>query len=241
MRRLQSTCSALHSLSDSKGVKFTMESLQIASQPPYQEKKIIPLDHIQLSHAKRLRAHPRELGIALIQRQKGSKNACGHEGIPTFDHINAEEMYCTVCKNIHQDHSVENGLNICFFCNSKKGGFKPSDNQSMSERKHFDATAELKKRIDYSNGSAEMQVSEAEIDFRDFIRERVKLLIEYSKKEAINSGAERTGANPQTTRRWLAKLVSDEGEYEEVKNEQKQKVIRMKNQDLLKLQKISHE
>lgn len=82
-----------------------------------------------------------------------------------------------------------------------------------------DATTSLRQVIDYSKGSAEMQVNgDAEPAYRNKMWE----LLEYGqttmeKKRAIYGLAELIGVSPQATRDYYEKMVSPDGPLEEYK------------------------
>lgn len=90
-----------------------------------------------------------------------------------------------------------------------------------------DRTQVVQESIDYSGGSVEMQVTGvAELEFRQWMYAGIRSKGELEKKEAINGGAERVGVNPSTTRRYLEKMISEEGKLIELRNEKRKKVIK---------------
>ena len=92
-----------------------------------------------------------------------------------------------------------------------------------------DKTELTKQLVDYGSGSIEMQVNNiTEISFRNWLMAFIKSNSTILKKTAINAGAEETGCNPVTTRRYLDKLTSDKGPLEEYKNQFRQTSIRSK-------------
>lgn len=81
-------------------------------------------------------------------------------------------------------------------------------------------TEVIKKIIDCSEGSAELQINEiAEMPYRNWLLAIIKIRKIYPRKEAINSGAELCGINPQTARRYYNKLVSEFGPLREYKDD----------------------
>src|SRR6266571_4982812 len=74
----------------------------------------------------------------------------------------------------------------------------------------------MKDVIDYQSGSAEMQVNDlAEIPYRNWLEGRLSLAEATGKplfkKQAIDAGAEKCNVSPTTTRKYLAKAVSELG------------------------------
>ncbi|MDG6949554.1 MAG: hypothetical protein JRM77_06900 [Nitrososphaerota archaeon] len=92
------------------------------------------------------------------------------------------------------------------------------------------ATELLRQTVDYSQGSREMQANgEAEVPYRGWLWGKV---VEggskgYAKQQAINSGAEKFGVSKQATRDYLDKMLSEEGPFQEVK-ENGVKYVRVK-------------
>lgn len=80
----------------------------------------------------------------------------------------------------------------------------------------IESTHILKTIVNYSQGSPEMQTNLiCERSFRDWILTEVRRLGQLVKKDAINSGAELTGASPMTISRYLDKLTSSVGPLQE--------------------------
>ncbi|MHB8567304.1 MAG: hypothetical protein ACYC7D_10435 [Nitrososphaerales archaeon] len=156
----------------------------------------------------------------------------------------------------HTDHDpfhncIHSNLLYCNPCNSSTRNRKRAvvcqistslqTSASISEKKkeitHTNATEKLREKIDYSVGSIEVQINgEAEIDYRRWVAERISTYCFIVKKQAIDSGAEVFGVNPTTTRRYLDKLTSDDGEYEIFRDPQlKKHCVRRKDPDSVKL------
>ena len=93
-------------------------------------------------------------------------------------------------------------------------------------------TVVIKDETDYQGGSVEMQVNEyAEMPYRNWLKAKIRndLNKRYLKKQAIYSGAERNDISPTTTRKYLEKMISDEGLLDEYKDiNDKKKYIRFK-------------
>ncbi len=111
---------------------------------------------------------------------------------------------------------------LCRSCNVKAAFPR------VRERKiiRIDSTEDVRRHVDYQSGSAEMQVNDfCETEYRNWVMAHIRLNGSITKKEAINAGAERVGANPTTTRKYLDKLTSTEGHLKEFKNQSKERVI----------------
>ena len=93
----------------------------------------------------------------------------------------------------------------------------------------------IKEEVDYQTGSsAEMKVNDfAEFPFRNWIVAKIRSSANQRilKNEAINGGAEKNDVSPTTTRKYLQKMTSEEGELEEFKcATSRKKFIRFKEQ-----------
>ncbi len=90
----------------------------------------------------------------------------------------------------------------------------------------------IKEEVDYQKASAEMQVNEyAEMPFRNFVKAKIlkNPRKRYLKDESIYSGAEVCDISPTTSRKYLKKMTSEEGELEEYKDkDDKKKYVRFK-------------
>ncbi len=91
-------------------------------------------------------------------------------------------------------------------------------------------TIVIKNETDYQGGSVEMQVNEyAEMPFRNWLKAKIIKHTKYLKKQAIYSGAEVNNISPTTTRKYLEKMISDDGPLFEYKDmNDKKKYIRLK-------------
>ena len=78
----------------------------------------------------------------------------------------------------------------------------------------------LASRVDYSDGSPEMQVNNlCKRAFTDWLIELLNRRGQWPKKDVINAGAHISGCNPQTSRRYLDALTSSVGPFKESRDE----------------------
>jgi hypothetical protein len=146
----------------------------------------------------------------------------------------------------HIDGNKENNdpNNLCFMCGKCNCTMKYKspiqhkrivDSYRIQREKERDsgsasaATRFTKEVLDYNSGSIEMQANGLfEIRFIDWLWGKLESCQEVTKQEAINGGAYVTGANKQTTAKYLDPLTSEEGPLCEDKNQFGQVVIRFK-------------
>lgn len=174
--------------------------------------------------------------LSLDKKDKDRPNYATIEHLPEVDGQRNPFHNCIHCNLLY-----------CFSCNSsgraKKAIPVKTSTEEVRERKasHADATEQLKEKVDYSQGSTEVQINgEAEVDFRRWIEEQVTSYGKLAKKQAIDGGAEVFGVNPTTSRRYLDKMISDYGDFETYRDpDEKKFYIRKKPEDLLKLTRMS--
>lgn len=156
----------------------------------------------------------------------------------------------TKSRRLEIDHIDQNTNNdqpdnlalICSRCNKKLNALSPSQHKRLlsvlyancvcvSENFKGNNQTELTKRlIDYQQASPEMKANDLfEVKYREWVLAQVR---EYggtfSKKEAINSGAEIIGCSPATITRYLDKLTSLEGVLTIEKSPLHQTIIKIK-------------
>lgn len=146
----------------------------------------------------------------LIQRDGARCLACGTTSdVLDVDHLDGNPT----------NNSPNNLRLLCRSCNTSKGIRRAQGIVTFLEREgenagseglpSADATTALKARIDYSNGSPEMQVNDAaEGEFRKWV---VALLLKYEDyplKVLIEDGAEWTGTSLNAIRNYLRKMCS---------------------------------
>ena len=86
-----------------------------------------------------------------------------------------------------------------------------------------DATTELRKFVDYSQGSKEMQANaEAEPFYRALMWEFILTNSRITKDRAINGMAEKIGVSQQATRDYLKKAASEDGPFMETRKTRKE-------------------
>jgi len=119
------------------------------------------------------------------------------------------ELGCNYLIYIHLAHHAP--------CNASAGKAKGIQMREKTTWPSSDPTFSLREKVSYMAGSPEMKVNAvAETKFRSWLAEKIREKGWILKSEAICGGAEACGVNPQTTRRYLDKLLSDEGPYEEI-------------------------
>ena len=103
----------------------------------------------------------------------------------------------------------------------------------VSEReKETGRTGEVREVVDYSKGSPEMQASDLfEVPYLRWLYDQIKRKGKLTKQDAINAGARHVGASTSTTRRYLDKETSSEGGLEVVKDEDRQNIVRLREQE----------
>lgn len=112
---------------------------------------------------------------------------------------------------------------VCVCENSNK------NDKGGNGRQDYGAVSQVQELIDYSSGSQEMKANAVfEKDFRKWLLAIVGHNGSYPKQEAINSGAERVGCSPVTTKRYLEKLTSTGGVLDIKENSLHQKVLVVK-------------
>lgn len=86
---------------------------------------------------------------------------------------------------------------------------------SVCEKPESDATEALHRSVDYTRGSAEMEVTDAaETPFRNYVEARLRNLRQPVPRKALqDDGAEVFGVSIATTDRYLRKLCSGEGRF----------------------------
>lgn len=127
---------------------------------------------------------------------------------------------------------------LCHRCNNRMKLLKPSEKSRLISYKRLQhvcvcengqdhsPTSLVKETIDYNSGSLEMKANQIfEKDFREWLLSNIQKFGSYSKQEAINSGAERFGCSPATTRRYIDKLTSNEGVFDIQENSLHQRVL----------------
>lgn len=151
----------------------------------------------------------------LVLRDGEHCQECG--GIPTtqntldIDHIDGN----------HKNDYPDNLRLLCRRCNTTLGN-KARSSSAKCVRERVEgkpATRIVKEDAGYRQGSPEMKANLLyEVSFRRWIMSTVCSLGGYPKAEAINEGAELFGCSPQTTQRYLAKLLSSAGSLKEEKD-----------------------
>ncbi len=114
---------------------------------------------------------------------------------------------------------------LCKRCNvtlENKARVVTSPPSAQKERERTEgqsATRVVKEAVNYKHGAPEMQANFLfEVDFRNWLLEKVKDLGHYPRGDAIAGGAEVVGCSVSTTTKYLAKLVSSEGPLKESKD-----------------------
>lgn len=114
-------------------------------------------------------------------------------------------------------------LHVCVCVNGHKNANREND------RHDYGVNSQIKELIDYSAGTQEMKANALfERDFREWLLALVGEYGSYPKQEAINTGAERAGCSPATTKRYLEKLTSAGGVFDIKENSLHQKVLVVK-------------
>ena len=114
-------------------------------------------------------------------------------------------------------------------CHSPNGSsssstYSPSDTVSFHE--------EIKSALGYQNGPFEARANNIyEVPFRSWLNRSLEERGKIAKKEAINSGAEVTGCSIKTTDRYLRKLTSEAGPFQEVLDEISGVVVIVRKRD----------
>jgi len=147
------------------------------------------------------------------------------------------------------NNSMSNLRLYCRSCNQKdRVASNPPKEQSsfngVRARKNVSPTEQVKRNLDYQDGSVEMKANDNfEIEFRHWLEAKLRSNPQHRilMKEAIYGGAERCGANPTTTRRYLNKMTSEEGSLKEVKDEFKHKIIVFRHLEASDIYDISSE
>jgi hypothetical protein len=144
-----------------------------------------------------------------------------------IDHINEDKS----------DDRPENLQLLCKPCNVAKGNRarsrRPSDlSVCVRERMRAEGCAGTrvgKAVVRYGSGSAEMQAAQMyELPFRGWLMGVLRSADFVEKEDAINSGAEITGASVPTINRYLKKLTSSAGPLKEARDAVGGTVIMMK-------------
>jgi hypothetical protein len=120
---------------------------------------------------------------------------------------------------------------LCQSCNVKEGmKAKPVVEEGVNKEEKITGYP-LKSVVDYSQGSTEMQANDiAEGLYLEWLSAKIRANGEVQKSEAINGGAQIAGVSPSTTRKYLDKLISDEGPMQDFKHPKwKKRYIRFKS------------
>lgn len=124
-----------------------------------------------------------------------------------------------------QNNDPSNLRLLCRRCNvtlenkARVDRIPPSDQEEREKTEGQPATRIVREAVNYKQGGAEMQANFLfEVDFRNWLLEKVRGTGGYPKVDAIAAGAEIVGCSPSTTTKYLVKLTSSAGPLKESKD-----------------------
>lgn len=193
---------------------------------------------------RRLPKYARAYAYKYVKLRDGEKcQGCGGcpPGVPLeIDHIDGNPL----------NDDLENFRFLCKKCNvtaynagrhaipiPKNLSALDSSDRERGRDKKSRRTEIAREFLDYSSGAMEAKANALyEVPYREWLGECLRNFGFISKREAINSGAEAVGCSTQTSARYLAKLTSAVGPYEERSDALGETVIvpRERDEDLKK-------
>ncbi len=161
--------------------------------------------------------------VSSILSAAPNKRANKDDVVLEIDHINEDSS----------DDRPQNLQLLCKSCNVTKRNQRPSDfwvrARERMRTEGCPATRIGKAAVDYRRGSAEMQAAcQYEPVFRSWVLGVLRSTDHVAKDDAINSGAEISGASISTCERYLKKLTSSAGPLKEARDSMGGTVIMMK-------------